>query len=453
MSVNLPRIYRMVLAICSSCLLVSTASAVSTVTINGQACNSTQPWSVSTSATVTNLTIPQECLGGQNNNSCSAAPTISSFTPVAGQVGQVITITGSNFCAGAAVAVNGVAATNVSVLSATSIRATVASGTTSGPVTVNTTVAPAATSSQPFVVSFNPLITSITPPNAAPGAGVQINGSLIGSAGATTLTFNGVAATITSITTNAVTAFVPSSLTPGTTASVVITANGLPSSPFSYALGGGAIGDLTIEGDVIPTPSRSAGGLTPSPFRQGKLNGGGPYLNAYAAADVATKCANATPAISRLWQHNISFPGYAASGGNDYPILGPGEAMAWKFVAPAEGVANQFQYNEGTQASFQPGYMTISSNPCDFDVTKVYRGAAGGDTCYRSEAYGISVYYRATNSPSTVLLYECRLTPGATYYLNLRMQDARPASVGGLPTQDSCLSSGNAACGGFVQIR
>lgn len=426
------------------------AFAVSTVTINGTVCNSTQPWSVSTSASTTNITIPAECLG-TGGGACTAAPTISAVTPTSGPIGQAITITGTNFCAGATVSVNGIAATNVAV-GATSISATIAAGTTSGSVVVTTT-AGTATSAQPFTVNTNPAVSAITPAGAAPGATVTITGVNFAGPGPTSVTFDGVQAFLTGVTATSITTTIPSSVTPGKSVPVVVTATISTGAPFNYQVGcpgGCATGDLTIEGDIIPTPSRTAGGLTPSPLRNGKLNGAGPFLNAYAAADVATKCANSSPAVTRLWQHNISFSGYASSGGNDYPILGPNEAMTWKFVAPAEGTANQIQYNEGTQASFQPGYLTISTTPCDFATSSVFTGGTG-NACYRSEAYGVSIYYKATTG--TALAYECKLTPGATYYLNFRLQDARPAAVGGNPLVDSCAASGALQCGGFVQIR
>ena len=43
----------------------------------------------------------------------------------------------------------------------------------------------------------------------------------------------------------------------------------------------------------------------------------------------------------------------------------------------------------------------------------------------------------------------CRLIKGNTYYMNIRFQDGRPASIGGSPTTDSCIT-GN--CGGIIQV-
>lgn len=206
--------------------------------------------------------------------------------------------------------------------------------------------------------------------------------------------------------------------------------------------------DLSVEGFVIPDPSRTTPGLFVTPARPGQLNGAGPFLNAYAAADVKAKCSNSTPSIQRLWQHNITFATYAGNGNNDYPYMQPGEAMTWRFVAPAEGTAQLFQYFEGSQVRFVSGFMSVSTKPCDFDVHKL-EGAP--QSCYQSAPVGLSVYYRSTNGAAKS--YECALIPGKTYYLNLRMQDARPATLGGQPTEDSCAASGVAPCGGYVQIR
>ena len=208
--------------------------------------------------------------------------------------------------------------------------------------------------------------------------------------------------------------------------------------------------DESIEGKVIPTPSRTTPGLVVTPARPGELNGAGPFLNAYAAADVEKKCASSTPRILRLWQHNIDFATYQLNGNNDYPYLAPDEAMTWRFIAPPEGTAQILQYNEGTQVRFVSGFLSLSAAPCDFDVQKV---ADPAEACYRSEVNGISIYYRSTASKAKLQPSECQILPGKTYYLSVRMQDARPASAGGHPTEDSCRAAGSGSCGGYVQIR
>ena len=80
-----------------------------------------------------------------------AGPTVSSFTPSSGPAGSAVTISGSAFTGATAVSFNGTAAT-FSVVSDTTITATVPSGATTGAVAV-TTLAGTGTSSGPFTVT------------------------------------------------------------------------------------------------------------------------------------------------------------------------------------------------------------------------------------------------------------------------------------------------------------
>jgi hypothetical protein len=307
----------------------------------------------------------------------------------------------------------------------------------------------------PPTCSGTPTISSFSPASGPVGTPISVTGTNL-CAGAT-VTINGVAATgVAGNGTTSLTAVVAT----GTTGvgKVAVTTSGNPTATsatdFTVTTTPGLVTcspgvDCSTEGDIIPTPSRTVpGGVTAA--RPGKLNGGGSTLNAYAAENAASKCSNATPAITRLWQHNINFATYQNSGGNDYPFLSANEAMTYKFTAPAEGTSNIIQYNEGTQVFFASGYMSISDKPCDFDVSKLVSGP-NRNACHSSEVNGVSIYYKATSG--AVASYECKMVPGQTYYLNVRMQDARPASRGGSPTIDSCASSGAGTCGGYVQIR
>jgi hypothetical protein len=300
--------------------------------------------------------------------------------------------------------------------------------------------------------SGTPTISSFSPASGPVGTPISVSGTNL-CAGAT-VTINGVAATGVVGNGTSLTAVVAAGTTTG---KIAVTTSGNPTASsasdftvttvVTQTCSPGV--DCSFEGDIIPTPSRTVpGGVTAA--RPGKLNGGGPNLNAYAAENASTKCSNATPAITRLWQHNINFATYQNSGGNDYPFLAANEAMTYKFTAPAEGTSNIIQYNEGTQVFFASGYMSISDKPCDFDVSKLVSGPSR-NACHSSEVNGVSIYYRATSG--AVQSYECKMVPGQTYYLNVRMQDARPASRGGSPTIDSCAASGAGTCGGYVQIR
>ena len=81
----------------------------------------------------------------------AAAPTISSFTPVAANTGNGITLTGANLDGASAVKINGLSAT-YTILSTTSISVTVPAGATTGAITV-ITAGGTATSASSFTVS------------------------------------------------------------------------------------------------------------------------------------------------------------------------------------------------------------------------------------------------------------------------------------------------------------
>jgi IPT/TIG domain len=452
------RISKFVLPLLALASISFTSQAQNGLTINGKTCVGS--WSLSSSTTGTAITVPDSCLGSTTACTATGTPTITSFTPTAGNATTVITITGTNLCNVTAVTVNGTAATGITSGAGTSISATVGAGTTTGPVVVTANGAVSQPSTTNFTVAALVTLTSLSPSPFTQGAFITMNGTnfvpgdVYINIGATRIP------TSTSSTTTA-TAYVPASLANGNY-QVTVTTNGQTTAALPLQIGpvtGCTGGDTSIEGDCIPSPSRTnPGGKTA--YRSGKLNGmpgsADPnyplQFNSYAADNVATKCANATPAITRLWQHNINFATYQSSGGNDYPFLAPNEAMTWKFVAPAEGSpAQQIQYNEGTQVFTARGFLSISTKPCDFDVSKLVPGP-NYNFCYASEVNGISIAYRSTTG-SIQYPTECKLTPGQTYYLNLRMQDARPASLGGSPTVDSCAASGAGICGGFVQIR
>ena len=118
-------------------------------------------------------------------------PTITSITPTSGLVGDLITITGTNFVAPAIVTVGTVTATGVMVMSPTTITANVGGVGSAGNIRVAT---PGGTST-PFA-SFTflaPTITSFLPTSAAATAMVTITGTNF--TGATAVSFGGVAAT------------------------------------------------------------------------------------------------------------------------------------------------------------------------------------------------------------------------------------------------------------------
>lgn len=104
----------------------------------------------------------------------AAAPSISALSPAKAVQGTTVTISGSGFVNGASVSFNGAAASLVTFVGSTRLKAVVPTGATSGPIRV-TVPAGSADSAAPFVVL--PKLTSVGPLHAFVGDFVTLGGS------------------------------------------------------------------------------------------------------------------------------------------------------------------------------------------------------------------------------------------------------------------------------------
>jgi RHS repeat-associated protein len=161
------------------------AQGSSTISFSGQAAASITGWS----DTQIMATVPQTAAAGPVAVTVNTIPSnldviftvpgprIDSVAPWGGIAGTAVTIKGAYFTANQTnntVSFNGVAA-SVSSWSDTQIAATVPSGVATGPLQVSVNGVNA-NSGYPFYVP-NPVITSVTPPEAPPGGVVTITGS------------------------------------------------------------------------------------------------------------------------------------------------------------------------------------------------------------------------------------------------------------------------------------
>ena len=231
----------------------------STVTFNGTAATPTS-WSatsivvpVPSGATTGNVVVTVGTLASNGLN-FTVGPNITSLAPPSGVAGTVVTITGGNFGATvgtSTVAFNGTPATPTS-WSATSITVPVPAGATTGNVVV--TVAGQLSAGVNFTVAPN--ITNVSPLSGAVGATVTITGNSFGATqGASTLTFNGTAATVTSWNGSSIVAPVPAGATSG---NIVVTVGSLASNAVNFTVGpritslaplsGGVSAPVTITG-------------------------------------------------------------------------------------------------------------------------------------------------------------------------------------------------------------
>jgi RHS repeat-associated protein len=163
----------------------------------------------------------------------AAAPTITSLSPTSGAVGASVTITGTNFGAtqgSSTVTFNTTNATSITSWSATSIVVTVPAGATTGSVSV--TVGGVVSNKKTFTVVAAPSITSLSPTSGAVGAAVTITGTNFTTTKGT-VTFNGVAASITSWAATSIKVTVPSGATTG---NVVVFASGVYSNGVAFTV-------------------------------------------------------------------------------------------------------------------------------------------------------------------------------------------------------------------------
>jgi len=163
-----------------------------------------------------------------NGSSFVVTPQIVSLVPASAPVGALVTVAGSNFGATQGTSTlnfNGIVASPLS-WSATQIIAPVPQGATTGSVSV--TVNNTASNSTKFNLLPTPSIITLSPASGPVGASITVTGSNFGATQASnTISFNGMPAIPISWSDTQIVSLVPSGATSGT---VVVTANGVPSS-------------------------------------------------------------------------------------------------------------------------------------------------------------------------------------------------------------------------------
>ena len=128
----------------------------------------------------------------------AVVPTLTSISPTSGPStgGTTITLTGTNFASGATVLVNGVAATGVTFVSATQVRATTPAGS-AGARTVQITnpSGQSASLAGAFTYVGGPGLTSVSPTSGPTAGGTTITITGTGFVSGATVRVNSVAAT------------------------------------------------------------------------------------------------------------------------------------------------------------------------------------------------------------------------------------------------------------------
>ena len=176
-------------------------------------------------------------LGVQSNTTFSfqvsaSPPSITSISPTSGPVSSPVTITGTNFGTSGSVTFNGSSAVIFDSWTSTSIIAHVPGSATTGNVIVTTSGL--SSNGKPFTVT--PGITSLLPASGPPQMGLTVYGTNLGaSQGTSTVTFNGVAASVIPNTWSS-TSFKVQVPAGGTTGNVVVTVGGRASNGVGFTV-------------------------------------------------------------------------------------------------------------------------------------------------------------------------------------------------------------------------
>ena len=231
-------------------------AATNVVVVSGTQITATTPVGSAGAVTVT-VTVNGQGASLANGFSYVLPPTVSSVSPNSGSTagGTAVTITGTNFAAGATVTFGGTAATNVAVLSSTTITATTPAGSV-GAVAVTVMVSGQSgslTSGFTYVATLS--VSSVSPNSGAAAGGTAVTVTGTNFAAGATVTFGGTAASnVVVVSGTQITATTPAGSAGAV--SVTVTVNGQGASlanGFSYVL------PPTVS-SVSPNSGSTAGG-------------------------------------------------------------------------------------------------------------------------------------------------------------------------------------------------
>jgi len=344
------------------------SQGASTVAFNGTTGTPTS-WSatsinvpVPTGATTGNVLVT---VGGVASNPYgfevgTAAPKITSISPTSGAVATSVTINGTSFGStqGAnTVNFNGVSGVPTS-WTATQIKVPVPTGATTGNVVV--TASGTVSNGASFTVpGTGPSVTSLSPGSGPVGTSVTITGSNFNATqGASTVTFNGIAATATGWSPTSIVATVPSGATSG---NVVVTVNGTANSGSSFTVA-----------PSITSLSRTGGAVGATVTIAGTSFGPG--------QGTSTVTFNGTVAIPTSW------------GASSITVPVPSAATTGNVVVTVGGVASN-----GVQFTVIPTPTITSLNPTS--------GGAGASVTITGTSFG------ATQGSSTITFNGTAATP------------------------------------------
>jgi len=294
-------------------------AATNVVVVNSTSITATTP-AGSAGAVTVKVTVSGQSGNLTNGFTYANIPTVSGVSPNYGPAagGTPVTITGANFAAGATVMFGGTAATNVAVVSGTSITATTPAGSV-GAVTVTVTVSGQSGSlANGFSYILPPTVSSVAPNSGSAAGGTPVTITGTNFATGATVTFGGTGATNVAVVNNTtITATTPA----GTIGAVTITVTNLGNQSGSLA---GAFTYVTPAPTAPTNLSAVDGGPAPSVAAvQGYYNS--TFLTSHTTA--AFNSAGGNMIVLFAGSHSgVTFTPSDSFGNTWIPIAGPTNA-------------------------------------------------------------------------------------------------------------------------------
>jgi hypothetical protein len=367
---------------------------------------------------------------------CGASPQITGFSPPSGVAGTQVTVAGSHLTGATALTFNGTAAPTFVVNSDTQITALVPAGATTGPICATISGSPVC-STDSFIVPQPPEVTGFTPSTGPPGTPVTVNG--LHFSGASTVTFNGIVASVTASSDTQLTAMAPAgagtgpicvTVPPNTgcsstnftvTPPVGINRNGLVGPPVTNPPGGATQLSLTVgaggvtAGDRVVVAIGVQNAITITSVTDSKGNSYAPSIT-YAFSGTG-KCTTA------LYSAQLTTP--LVSG--DTITVKVSAGSAWGFIAEDwSGLSASDQTGKADSGGASTATVSISTTGSTVIGNEAVFGVAciaGNSTITGDPLYSNVTKLKNVNSPTTrYLALESRviLTTGvqtATYTL------------------------------------
>ena len=344
-------------------------AATNVVVVNSTTITATTPAGSAGAVTVT-VTVNGQSGSLANGFTYVVPPTVTSVSPNSGSMagGTAVTITGTNFVTGATVTFGTAAATNVVVVSGTSITATTPAGS-AGAVTVTVTNAGSQSGSltSGFTYVLVPTVSSVSPNSGPPAGGTAVTITGTNFASGATVKFGSTAATnVVVVNSTTITATTPAESSGAVT--VTVTVNGQSGSltnGFTYT-GTAAIAFAQVAAATPQSPTATVAVTYPAAQTAGNLNVVVVGWNDTAAAVQSVK----------------------DSGGNTYnlaigPTSGSGIQQSIYYASRIVGGSNTVTVTFSTAAAYPDVRILEYQGVTALDVTA---GASGSSTAASSGA-------------------------------------------------------------------